>query len=566
MSVTESVGTVNIICTDKTGTLTKNDMQVTDLWYAGNSYNVSDEDEDVPSEVQEDLVTAGVLCNAAHTGKEEEKKVFLGDATETASLKLGEKFGITQEQLHDERTYLDEVPFSSERKRSTHIYRADDIVTAYTKGAPEVILERCDRIMTADGVKELSSEHKDQLLKTVTQYAESGLRLLAFSYKEGVDAGADEDTIENNMVFIGLQAMMDPPHEEIQQSFAETRKAGIDTLMLTGDNPVTARAIAQKVGLETTDVLTGEQTEEREDEELYERIRKGTHVFARVSPFHKLRILKLLQQDHRVAMTGDGVNDVLALKRADVGIAMGERGTEVAKEASDMILMDDNYASIVAAIRQGRRIFDNVRKFINYLFVSNIAEIFVIFILTLALTLEEPVLLPLHLLWINLLTDGAPALALGADPANEDIMRRSPREKNAPIIDQRLAIIIGAMSALYVALLIAIYFLLREEGAAVATTGLFTGFVLLEFIRIAVIRAQEKIGWFANPWLLGGLVFSLGLQIALIYSPLAPYFHVVPLDWYPWSVMLAVAVIGFVCSIGFSKILMYWLPKHSRRS
>ena len=562
MSVTESVGTVNVICTDKTGTLTKNDMEVTKLWYDGTEYDVADID-DLSDTGVERMVRAGVLCNAAKIGKKDGEETFLGDATETASLKLGAPFDVTQETLADQYEHVDEIPFSSERKRSTHIYTTDEETVAFTKGASEVVLKRCSHIETSDGRRELTEDHRKELLDRVDEWADDGLRVLGFAYREGVSADEDADTVENGMTFLGFQAMMDPPHEEIERSLVETRRAGITTLMLTGDSPVTARAIADMVGLETSGVLTGEETEELEDEDLYQRIKDGTHVFARVSPFHKLRILKLLQEDSRVAMTGDGVNDVLALKRADVGIAMGERGTEVAKEASDIVLMDDNYSSIVAAIREGRRIFDNVRKFINYLFVSNIAEIFVIFILTLALTLEEPALLPIHLLWINLLTDGAPALALGADPARRDIMDQPPRTKNAPIVDRRLAIIIAAMSALYVVLLVAIYLLLREEGPAVATTSLFTGFVVLEFIRIAIIRAQEELGWLANPWLIGGLGISLALQIGLIYSPLAPLFHVVPLGWYPWAVMAAVAVIGFGLGIVLSKVLMHLLPDRS---
>jgi len=378
---------------------------------------------------------------------------------------------------------------------------------------------------------------------------------------EDVDPDADDDQIETDLTFIGLQAMIDPPHDNIDKALAETRAAGITTLMLTGDNPVTAKAIADQVGLVSNDVLTGQQTENLADEELLDRISGGTAVFARVSPFHKLRILKLLRRDHRVAMTGDGVNDVLAIKRADVGIAMGQRGTEVAKEASDIVLLDDNYKSIVAAVREGRRIFDNVRKFVNYLFVSNIAEILVIFILTLILSLEEPVLLPLHLLWINLLTDGAPALAFGADPAREDIMRRPPRKKNEPIVNRRLGMIIGTMSTLYTAFLILVFFIMVPYGVPVASTTLFTGFIIFEFMRIGVIRQTEALSWSVNPWLLVGVGVSILLQLVLLYTPLNELFHVVPLGVYPWLVLIVTSALGFACSLVLVKAVLWWFDR-----
>jgi Ca2+-transporting ATPase len=558
MSVTESIGTVDVICADKTGTITKNEMTVTQLRYAGNDYHVDDMDEESWQHVTP-LIRAGVLCNSAHIGMKDGEETYLGDATETASLKLGARREITQEGLSEQYEHIDKVPFSAERKRSTHVYSHGDTTTAYIKGAPEVILQRCVSQYDGEHEQDFSEETRQALLERVDALADQGLRVLAFAYKRDVSPNDDADAVESELVFLGLQAMMDPPHEGIADALKETRQAGIDTLMLTGDNPNTAQAIASKVGLQSNGVMTGDELEETDDAELKRRIDDGLKIFARVSPFHKLRILKLLRNDHHVAMTGDGVNDVLALKRADVGIAMGKRGTEVAKEASDIILLNDSYLSIVAAIREGRRIFDNVRKFINYLSVTNIAEVLVIFILTTALTLKEPLLLPVHLLWINLLTDGLPALALGADPARRDTMQRPPRRKNEPIVNRRLGIIIASISVLITALLIAMYAMVSSLGPDVVTTTLFTGFIILELLRIAVVRQQEELSWGSNPWLLWAIAFTIVLQLLLLYTPINTYFHVVPLGMFPWLVILFTAAFGFIAAMLITNLIIKYV-------
>ncbi|RLG56347.1 MAG: haloacid dehalogenase, partial [Candidatus Hydrothermarchaeota archaeon] len=336
-----------------------------------------------------------------------------------------------------------------------------------------------------------------------------------------------------------------PPRKEVYKAIEECKTAGIRAIMITGDNPLTAKAIAEEVGLESSGVVLGSEIDKLSNKELEEKLASGINIFARTSPMHKLRILEVLQKDSRVAMAGDGVNDALALKKADVGIAMGIRGTEVAKEASDIILLDDNFASIVAAVREGRRIFDNLRKFINYLFTCNFAEVAVIFLATIFLTLKEPVLLPLQLLWINLVTDGLPALALGIDPASPDIMNKPPRKKGEGILSKRLSLQILIIGIELTALLFLIFFLTLDSGESVARTAIFTGFVLYEFARITGIRFQERLSLFSNKLLILSLVASLMLQLLIVYTPANILFHIEPLGFHEWIALLS----GFVLSL-----------------
>jgi Ca2+-transporting ATPase len=292
------------------------------------------------------------------------------------------------------------------------------------------------------------------------------------------------------------------------------------------------------------------------DKELEIKLKSGINIFARTNPFHKLRILNILQKENRVAMTGDGVNDALALKKADVGIAMGKKGTEVAKEASDIILLDDNFTTIRDAIKEGRRIFDNIRKFVNYLLTCNFAEVGVLFLATLFLTLDKPILLPIQILWINLLTDGMPALALGIDPPKPDIMLRPPRKKGEPILNKVLLLTIILIGIVMTIILLVTFYLALPLGVEIARTTLFTGFILYEFVRIAAIRFQEKLTFFANKWLVYALIISVLLQLFIIYSPISSYFYVTPLGLVPWIILISGTIIGFILSIIITKIIM----------
>jgi Ca2+-transporting ATPase len=296
-------------------------------------------------------------------------------------------------------------------------------------------------------------------------------------------------------------------------------------------------------------VIVGKDLEKMNDEELEEKLNSGINIFARVSPFDKLRILKILQKDYRVAMTGDGVNDALALKKADVGIAMGIRGTEVAKEASDMILLDDNFATIRDAIKEGRRVFDNIKKFLNYLLVCNFAEVGVLFLASILFTLNQPVLLPIQILWINLLTDGVPAIALGVDPPLPDVMRRPPRKKEEGIIDKKLQWQILLIGAKKTVVLMTLFFIATIFFPEMARSVIFTGFIIYEFVRIGAIRYNENLSIFANKWLILSLAVSVIFQLIVLYTPISQYFHVTALNLVSWLVLITGGLIGLISAI-----------------
>jgi Ca2+-transporting ATPase len=349
---------------------------------------------------------------------------------------------------------------------------------------------------------------------------------------------------------------MDPIRPGVRDSINKAKEAGIKVIMITGDNPITAAAIAKEVGLDSNHVLEGTDIDEMSDEQLNKALNDQTNIFARTTPFHKLRLLELLEEKNTDAMTGDGVNDALAIKKAAIGIAMGKKGTEVAKQASDIILLDDNFSTITNAIKQGRTIFYNIRKFINYLLTCNLAEVGIIFTATVFFSLDEPLLYPVQLLWINLLTDGLVALALGVDPSAEDVMKEAPRKLNEPIIDKKTAWLIVSIGIKMAALLIIVFIFVLPMGIERARTTLITGVVVCEFVRIGAIRYQEKIGWFANKWLVMGLIISLVLHVALIYSPLNSFFYLIPIGLKEWGIILSGAIIGYLFAISITSIIL----------
>ena len=558
LSVTESVGAVDIICTDKTGTLTKNEMTVTNL-YAHNEIIDVDIIDQKEKEKLEQLFICGSLCNNSSISRYKRTEKYLGDPTEIALRKVSEKFGFFKEKLGKEYKKINELSFSSERKMMSVLFKYKNQNIVYVKGAPEVVIEKCERIYEKGEIKKIDPAVKKEILKQNKKFASQGLRVLGFAFKKSPDL---EENIETNLVWLGLQAMIDPPHEEVKRALENCRTAGIRVIMITGDNPLTAEAIARRVGLESKGTLSGQDLDNLSDRKLKEKLEERINIFARTTPMHKLRILKILQEKNRVAMTGDGVNDALALKKADVGIAMNIKGTEVAKESSDMILLDDNFATIAAAVKEGRRIFDNIRKFINYLLVCNFAEVAVLFLATLFLALKEPILWPVQILWINLLTDGMPALALGVDPPRKNIMSEAPRAKDEPLLDKRLAWLIGIIGLKKTIILFATFFLVWAiAGIGEARTTLFTGFILYEFVRIGTIRYQDKIGWLANKWLVATLAGSVLLQFLIIYSPLNTFFHITPLTVYDWLILLGGVIIGYFAAIAITKSVIKFVKR-----
>ncbi len=554
LNVVESSGAVDIICTDKTGTLTKNEMVVRKIFFNNKIFDALKINKESAEKVKT-LLLCGRLCNNSKLSYHDNKKIYFGDQTEIALRKIYDKF--FKEEKYKK---IGEISFTSERKIMSVICKKNNEIFVYSKGAPEVLIKKCNKIYLNGKIIDFTNELKKKILEKNNEFASQALRVLGFAYKKTNKKNYEKDA-EKNLIWLGLQAMIDPPKPEVKKALENCKTAGIRVIMLTGDNPLTAKAIAEGIGLFSKGVLIGKDLDKLNDSELKRKLSLGINIFARVSPFHKLRILKILKKDFRVAMTGDGVNDALALKKADVGIAVG-RGTEVAKQASDIILLDDNFASIVSAVKEGRRSFDNIRKFINYLFVCNLAEVGVLFFATLFLTLKEPILLPIQILWINLLTDGLPALALGVDPARPDIMKKPPRKKNESIINKKLAWLIGTIGIKKMALLFATFLVVDYvSGIEQARTTLFTGFILYEFVRIGSIRYQEKLSWFANKWLLLALVSSLLLQLIIVYTPLSKFFHIAPLSMFSWFILILGVIIGYFLAILITKLIMKFIKE-----
>ncbi|WP_135854277.1 cation-translocating P-type ATPase [Halorussus salinus] len=612
LPVVESLGSVDVIVTDKTGTLTENEMTVRRA-YAGSETYVLSSGEQAHAEVEADartdgasptsdkippalaaLLRTGAICNDA----ERTPEGYRGDPTEVALRRAADEAGVA---FDGDR--VREIPFSSERKRMTVVTRGDgreaggqgenDTAdsgmsenesvdrnvnesvnvgvngndsgsvsasnadpTAHVKGAPEEILSRCDSVLADGEVVALTDDRRDEILATNARLASDALRVLGFARKTGVDLDAPDDELEEGLTFLGLQGLMDPPRPEVAEAVADCRGAGIRTVMATGDNVETAKAIGAELGFDPAGAMAGPEVEALSEGELAERVEE-VEVFARVSPSHKVRILGALQDnDHTVAMTGDGVNDAPALKRADVGVAMGQRGTDVARTAADVVLRDDNFRTIRDAVAEGRGVFDNVRKFVNYLLSANAGEVLVVFVgalvgaalfpETFAGSAEAVVLTPVMLLWINLVTDGLPALALGADPKAEDVMERPPREASERVVNDRVLASVGFIGVLMTVTGLGVFFYgLGLATLVVAQTTLFTFLVVIELVRIQLIRSRYDLSALSNRWLLGAIGLTLALQLAILYTPVREAFGVVALELASWS-WIAVGFVAFV--------------------
>ncbi|MFW6071323.1 MAG: cation-translocating P-type ATPase, partial [Candidatus Bipolaricaulota bacterium] len=465
-----------------------------------------------------------------------------------ALLKSARNAGLEVEELQENHERVREVPFSSDRKRMTTVHRTEGKVTSFTKGAPEILLERSNSYLEGGEVKELTPEKRSKLKAKVDEMAEEALRVLGFASKDLDGENPDtysEGELEEGLTFIGLQGMLDPPREEVADAVEACRKAGIRTVMVTGDNAITAKAIGSKLGF-TGDVITGKEVDELSDRHLRERVSE-IDIYARVSPSHKLKILNLIKEEEGdvVAMTGDGVNDAPTLKRSDVGVAMGIRGTDVAKQASDIVLLDDNFTSIKEAIAEGRAIFDNVRKFVSLLLSGNLAEVLTVFIASM-IGLGLPLTAPM-LLWVNLLTDGLPAVALGADGRSAGIMGRSPREKGEGVINGYMVYVILGIG-LSLTTLILFSFNRFLPDLRTARTVAFTELVLIELVEIWPIRKIFGEPIKRNSWLRLAVLSSILLQFVVIYSPLNGFFGLVPLGFHAWLVVGS-AVLIFVVFI-----------------
>jgi len=546
LPVVEALGSINYIVTDKTGTLTEGVMTVENLYFQGEEFEVTGkgtetegkfmkEGHETDNEYLRPLLECGLYCNNAEESETDSDKKFRGEPTEIALLASAKKAG-----LENDKERIKSIPFSSDRKRMTVVMEDDQ---AYMKGAPETVLERCDRILLEGEEKELTDELRDEILEKNHDYATDAMRVLGFARKHVQDPEADEDEIEDNLVFLGLQGMIDPARKEVKDAVGDCRNAGIGVIMATGDNVETAKAIGEKLGFDPEGAVTGAEIEDMSQKELQEKV-KNVEIFARVTPQHKVRISQALQdQGYNVGMTGDGVNDAPALKNSDVGIAMGQRGTDVAKKSSDMVLQDDNFVTIRDAISEGRAIFDNIRKVTNQLLSTNSGEVMFVFLGTLIggllfpeqfATSESVVLTAVMILWVNFASDGPPAIALGEDPKVEGIMERSPRDPGEPIIDKKILWMIAVTGPLAATIMLPLFFL-NIENFVQAQTMLFMALAFFEIAMFQVIRRDYGLKLIDNKWLIGAILASSLSHLAIVYTPLAELFEVVPLTLQQWG-------------------------------
>ena len=576
----ETLGCATVVCSDKTGTLTQNEMTVVQGWAGGKRFKVTGEGYSpsgqffvgaAPFDPRTDadataLLQGALACNDAKLEERSDESgkrswQIIGDPTEGAMVVAAAKGGCGQADVARVLPRIQEIPFDSDRKRMTTFHRnegADELASgsgfayppllAFVKGAPDVILELCAHRLEGGRAVGLTGESRKEILDNNRAMASDALRVLGVAYRplQEVPQEATPDNVEKDLVFIGLLGMIDPPRPEVIEALKVAKGAGLKSVMVTGDYKETAEAIARDIGLRTPGgiVLTGAEIEKLGDEELAAKVDK-VDVCCRVSPQHKTRIVDALKsRGHVVAMTGDGVNDAPALKRANIGVAMGITGTDVAKQTADMVLTDDNFASIVAAIEQGRIIYSNIRKFVYFLLACNVGEILIIFG---AMLVGMPIpLRPVQLLWLNLVSDGAPALALGMEKGDSDIMKHPPRSPKEPIINRDMAIGIGVIGGVDALAILTVFALALDRYPGHLEAAQTIAFVTLcssELIRAFTARSEYhsvfSIGVFSNRWMVWAVGVSFVLVLMVVYVPfLRPFFDTVPLTWDDWLFML----------------------------
>jgi Ca2+-transporting ATPase len=562
----ETLGCATVICSDKTGTLTRNEMTVQAVYADGRMFTVTGIGYEPKGEFREAgravdprvfsgllrTLQCGVLCNSAQlVGKDDGAYGIVGDPTEAALLTTAAKAGIWKDIEEKGYPVVEELPFDSERKKMTIIRQDAGRFGVFVKGAPDILLNDCSMIEEGGSVRALTDGDRTKVLHANDELADKAMRVLAFAGRslDDLPETIDARSMENNLTFLGLMAMIDPPREEVKAAVLECKQAGIRTVMITGDHKNTAVAIARELGFLKEDslALTGEDLDRWTDERLREDIRR-IPVYARVSPEHKLRIVRAWRKrGDVVAMTGDGVNDAPAVKEADIGVAMGITGTDVTKEVSDMVVTDDNFASIVAAVEEGRGIYDNIKKFVHYLLSCNAGEILTMFTASLV-GLPVP-LLPIQILWVNLVTDGLPALALGMDPVDPGIMKKPPRDPAEPVVTRPRAFLMlaqGAFIAMCSLLAFCAILFIEKEGVVRARTG---AFIVLSCAQLfhsfncrSMTKSLFKLGIFTNIKLVYANFASFFLQVIVINVPfLRTIFKVEQLSVQDWALVLAIS-------------------------
>ncbi len=580
LTAIETLGCTTVICADKTGTMTTNEMTARKLYCDGKMIDISKVGFEPKGELVSDgmknpkedmhvrlLLRIGLLCNDARLEYEEEKWKIIGDPTEGALVVAAAKADMWKDKIKKEYPTIAEFPFSSERKRMTTIHKTVEGNFAYVKGAPETILELCKYTYKNKQVQKLEKGEEEKILINIHRLASEGFRVIGFAYKKVEKIESTPENVENNLIFVGLAAMIDPPREEVKDSIKVCKQAGIKVIMITGDHELTAMAVARELEIienDSENVLTGSELEKLDDEELVEFVEK-IKVYARVSPEHKVRILNALKRNgHIVAMTGDGVNDAPAIKDADIGVSMGVKGSDVTKEASDIILLDDNFATIVEAVEEGRGIYDNIKKSIRFLLSANFDEIFVIMLAVLT-GLPLP-FLPIHILWINLITDGLPALSLTVDPKDQEIMRKKPRDTKEHILSNNMIIYVMAAGALACLVTIAA-FTWELTGSNLMTFGpqyvldkartlAFTTAIMFEMFFVFNCRSERhsivEYNPFSNRYLVVAVVLSILMQAMIIYVPFfQPLFRTVPLTLTDWVKVVLLGSLALALSPKF---------------
>lgn len=558
LSAVESLGSTDVVCSDKTGTLTKGEMTVRTLIVGEQQYELSGSGYEIkgqltlqgkPVDASDDIkhmLKIGVLCNNA-TLKDDR---VLGDPTEGCLIVSAAKIGLERSKVDALHPRLDEIPFNSDRKIMSTLHKAERGFLTAVKGAPDVLLGHCNKILLNGKVVPLTAPTRAAILDHNKRLAGQALRVLGFAYRADTTQPS-ETAMESDLIFVGLQGMMDPPRVEVKEVIERVqREAGMRVIMITGDNIETAKAVASEIGI-TGEAITGLELDVLSQEELTARAER-INIYARVNPEHKIRIVQALKRHgHQVAMTGDGVNDAPAIKAADIGIAMGITGTDAAKEASDMILLDDQFLTIIKAVEEGRGIFDNVRKFVNFLLSCNIGE--VITVLFGILIHGNLVLTAAQLLFINIVTDGLPAVALGSDPVSKDVMKFKPAHYQQPIINKRVWVEIFVFGFLMSAVLLLQYAnVLHSKGAVAAASVVFIGMVVYEFARLIDIRSDYGMKFWSNKLLTISLLVSLAIQVAILYVPfLADLFNVTPIGLMDWAIIIGMSLALF----GMMKLL-----------
>lgn len=562
----ETLGCASIICSDKTGTMTQNKMTVTHVWSGGKTWRVAgagyepkgsftlNEKEISVNEHKplQQMLLFGALCNNSNIEKRDGEYVLDGDPTEGALLTAARKGGFSKEFVESNYRVIEEFPFDSARKMMTVIVENQDRKRyIITKGAPDVLMQRSSRIYYDGSAALFSNERKAETEAVLRHLASQALRTIAVAYRP-IKAGETPsmEQAEKDLTMLGLSGIIDPPRPEVRQAIKECREAGIKTVMITGDHVETAKAIAKDLRLlpKSGKIMDGKMLNELSQEEL-SHVVEDVYVFARVSPEHKLKIVKAYQENgHIVAMTGDGVNDAPAIKQADIGVSMGITGTDVAKEASSLVLVDDNFATIKSAIKEGRNIYENIRKFIRYLLASNVGEILVmLFAMLLALPLP---LVPIQILWVNLVTDGLPAMALGMDQPEGDVMKRKPRHPKEGVFARKLGwkvVSRGFLIGVATILAFIIVYHRNPENLAYAQTIAFATLVLAQLIHVFDCRSETSVfsrNPFQNLYLIGAVLSSILLMLVVIYyPPLQPIFHTVAITPGDWMLVIGMSAI-----------------------